>query len=339
MKEFKKEKNLFICEECQRTFVKIDGLSKHIRLNHYSQKTYYDKWLKENDENTCKICKKETTFIGLGKGYKNCCSSDCTKKFRTHKIQATLLLRYGVNSPTKDKTIREKVNKTMIKKYGHKCPMKNEKIQKEIKQNNLKKLEVEYPFQSLKIQEKIIISNLENFGVKNTFQRIDVKNKIKETCMQRYGVENPNNNKKVRDKIEKTCIDKYGVKNPSQNKEVHDKQQKNACYSKKYKNTIINYRASYEYDFLEKFYPVYSDIVNGPTIKYQYKNESRLYFPDFYIPSLNLIVEIKNSYLLKKDKEKIEAKKKYTILNGYNYLIITNKDYSTFSSYLKISPV
>lgn len=45
---------------------------------------------------------------------------------------------------------------------------------------------------------------------------------------------------------------------------------------------------------------------------------------------MNLVVEIKNSYLLSIDKNKIQAKESSAISNGYNYCIIVNKDYKEF---------
>lgn len=39
---------------------------------------------------------------------------------------------------------------------------------------------------------------------------------------------------------------------------------------------------------------------------------SKIYHDNFYIPSLNLVIEIKSSYILKLDKE-IKEKKKYNI--------------------------
>jgi hypothetical protein len=55
---------------------------------------------------------------------------------------------------------------------------------------------------------------------------------------------------------------------------------------------------------------------------------------DFYIPSLNLIVEIKNSHLAEINKEGIEAKKQATIAAGFNYIMIIDKDYTVFELFL-----
>ena len=157
--------------------------------------------------------------------------------------------------------------------------------------------------------QRIEEENLKNFGVKNSYQREDVKEKIKNICLEKHGVEYP-----------------------QQCKEIYDKTQKNACWSKKYKTTNLNYRGSYELDFLKKYYNKFLDLQNGLFIRYTFKNKNKIYFPDFYIPSLNLIIEIKNSFNAKKDKKKIKAKRKATISSGFNYIMIVDKNYIEFES-------
>jgi hypothetical protein len=129
-------------------------------------------------------------------------------------------------------------------------------------------------------------------------------------------------------KYKTTCLNKYGVENPQQTKEIREKSQKTRFEIHNFKNTHIHYRGSYELDFLEKYYDKYPDIQNGPTIRYKYGNKNKIYFPDFFIPSLNLIIECKNSYLMKIAKKEIKLKEKATIANGFNYEIIIDKNYS-----------
>ncbi len=145
------------------------------------------------------------------------------------------------------------------------------------------------------------------------------------TCLERYGY---NTVLKDKDKMKKSIFKKYGVENVSQNKEIFKKIQ--GISLKKFQNTNLWYQGSYELDFLEKYYNKYSNIQRGPAIKYCFNNENKVYHPDFYIPSLNLIIEIKNSYLIKKDKDRIDAKEKATIANGFKYIIVIDKNYSNF---------
>jgi len=46
-----------------------------------SIKDYYDKWIKEDEDDKCKICEKNVKFNGFY-GYSNCCSKPCIKKLR-----------------------------------------------------------------------------------------------------------------------------------------------------------------------------------------------------------------------------------------------------------------
>lgn len=99
---------------------------------------------------------------------------------------------------------------------------------------------------------------------------------------------------------------------------------------------ILYYQGSYELDFLEKFYNKFPDIKRGPSIKYVFNGKNKVYHSDFYIPSLNLIIECKNSYGLKKFKEQIHAKERAAIKQNFNYLIIVNKNYTEFIQRLRI---
>jgi len=434
MKEFKKnQENLFVCEECEKIYVKKENLSRHIRLIHNGQKQYYDKWLKENDEGSCKICSKETEFTGFKKQYKNCCSDKCSYKYTQQEVEKSLLLKYNVKNHFQRKEVQEKSKQTKLEKYeneNYNNPEKNKETNlknhngihsastkeciEKVKQTKLKKYDdenfnnrekakqtnlerygsisytgtsaykesilnnfgVENVFQLDSVKEKCKLTHLENLGVENpgqseickekskqtcfehfgvecSFQAEEVKKKSKQTKKDRYGDENYNNREKskqtclehfgieysfqseeVREKAKQTCLKHFGVEHQLQNKEIFEKQQKTARKLKYYKDTSIYYRGLYEFDFLDKHHDKYPDIINAKSINYIFNNEKHVYHPDFFIPSLNLIVEIKNSYLAKKDKDKIEAKKEATIANGFKYIMIIDKDYIEFDNLL-----
>jgi hypothetical protein len=263
----KNQKNEFVCEDCKRTFKQFSNLSRHIGLKH-NQKEYYDKYLKEKNENICPICGNNNLYLNRwDRGYKKTCSKKCANILRTQLGQASLLKKYGVNNIAKVKHIRQKINKTMLRRYGNICPLQNSVIHEKVKQHNINKYGVEYPFQSDEIQQKVI----------NKFSSFN-----------------------------------------------------------KFKDTNLYYQTSYEKDFLEKYYYLFPDIERGKCIKYIFRKKQTYYLPDFYIPSLNLIVEIKNSYLAKRDKTQILAKKKATISNGFNYIMITNKRYNKFEKLINL---
>jgi len=337
MKIFKKVNNNFICEECEKTFKDKICLSKHINKYHNIKK-YYDKWLKNKNEEKCKICSKKTEFIGI-KGYKNCCSKKCSNQYIQIQTEKGCIRIYGVKSTLQIKQFRDKGKQTKLEKYSN----KNYTNRKKAKCTCLNKYSVDNPAKSEKIKEKIKQTKKNKYG-DETYNNIE---KMKDTKQNKYGYEYYTNREKCkqtkmekyndeyytnRKKAEETMLQKYGVRYSAQNKEINEKGQKTRFEIHKYKNTNIWYQGSYELDFLEKYYDKYPDIERGPSIKYLFEGKNKVYHSDFYIPFLNLIVEIKNSYLFKIDKEKIKLKEKATINKGYNYIIITDKNYDEFNN-------
>lgn len=59
-----------------------------------------------------------------------------------------------------------------------------------------------------------------------------------------------------------------------------------------------------------------------PTIKYDYfENKERVYHPDIYVKSQNLLVEVKSDYTFCSEKEKNLAKWKAAFSSEYNFEI------------------
>lgn len=64
-------------------------------------------------------------------------------------------------------------------------------------------------------------------------------------------------------------------------------------------------------------------------IKYIFEGKKHYYFPDFRIQTDNLVIEVKSSYILKRQGvEKNKAKRDATISAGYNYLMVMDNDFS-----------
>src|ERR1035437_2660739 len=232
MKEFRKNnEGLLVCEECGKTF-KTSGLQQHIRTIHCSNKDYYDKWLKNENDSICKICGASTLYIEGLKGYFNYCCKECGKKLHYINLKLSNLKKYGVENQFQSEEIKEKSRQTKLKKYGDENYRNPEKFKK---------------------------TCLEKYGVEHISQLNEIKKRKKQTCLKNYGVEAgfTDVNKRIQ-----TCIQHFGTENPSQNPEIHKKQQESGFKSKKFKNTNIYYRGTYEFDFLEKYYKKYPDIQN-----------------------------------------------------------------------------
>jgi predicted nuclease of restriction endonuclease-like RecB superfamily len=80
---------------------------------------------------------------------------------------------------------------------------------------------------------------------------------------------------------------------------------------------------------LEKFSKIFI-IENAPKIEYYVDGIKRIYFPDFYISELNLIVEIKSSHLYKKYKDSVIRKGEACIEAGFSFILIIDKKYDEF---------
>jgi hypothetical protein len=202
--------------------------------------------------------------------------------------------------------------------------------------------------------QKRIEYYIKNHGVINVFQIEEIKNKSKKTLMKKLGVENPSQSEIIKKKKSETTFKNYGVVNPMQSKEVQNTYKKtmNLLYNVdwpmqnahslqkaqkasekfiQYKDTNIWYQASYEFDFLEKYYNMFkNDMKRGPTISYEYKGEKVHYHSDFLIVSMNLIIEVKSTYFYNDIKDTI---KKDAVENlGYKYIMILDKKYDEFNN-------
>ena len=105
--------------------------------------------------------------------------------------------------------------------------------------------------------------------------------------------------------------------------------------------SITKVSSTYEHDFLSYVEEVYnfkkSDFSEPPTIYYKEDGTTKFYIPDFYIPNLNLIIEIKGSniHYQERDEARELIKKNATIKEGFNYVQINDKLYTSFNIFFK----
>lgn len=79
------------------------------------------------------------------------------------------------------------------------------------------------------------------------------------------------------------------------------------------------------------------DIVYSPKrIRYDFEGKRCYYYPDFYIPKYNLIIEIKSSWIYKKQGiEKNDAKYSATTDMLYNFIMVQDNDFSPFVDFIR----
>ena len=217
--------------------------------------------------------------------------------------------------------------------YKNTCSSKcsNEYRAQKIKKSVQDKYDVDNVYQIKTVKDKRNTTMKIRYGAEQASNCECLKEKRKQTFINIWGVNAYVITSEFKQKRKMTMLKKYGVENNSQNIENFEKGQKTRLTIKQFKNTNVWYQGSYELDFLEKYHDKFSDIKRSHSIKYIFENKNKVYHPDFYIPSLNLIIECKNKWLYERDKIKIEAKKKATIANGFNYIIILDKDYNDFN--------
>lgn len=108
-------------------------------------------------------------------------------------------------------------------------------------------------------------------------------------------------------------------------------------------NFKFTYTGTYEHEFLE-FLDIFLNWspkdLHSPcpfVIEYQYKGKRHFYIPDFYIPSLNLVIEVKsfeNKHYRERDIEQEKAKDLAVKKGKYNYFKVHDKYYDDFFDYL-----
>lgn len=249
------------------------------------------------------------------------------KKCQNHKSFKTNLKKFGFKSVAQSEQIKEKSKQISLEKYGFKCSSQNEEVKEKIKNTNLERYGgtlMGSPMLNKRWKQII----LERYGVGHISQNVEVKEKTKNTNLERYGgtlMGSPILSKKIK----KIFLEKYGVENPAQNLEIHNRIVRTSFLVKKFKETDLRYQGSYELDFLNK----YSDsinIKNGMTIRYKFNDLKKIYFPDFYIKELNLIIEIKSQWTYDIYLPKNLAKQEQCLKDGYQYIFIIDKNYTEF---------
>lgn len=159
------------------------------------------------------------------------------------------------------------------------------------------------------------------------------REKSNETCLEKYGVENVSQSEIIKKIKIKTCLQNYGVEHPLQSDKIYLKLLSDSFNLKKHESNLY-YQSGYEKDFLDKYYKKIK-IERGNQIWFNYKNKNIVYYPDYYLPEYNLIIEIKSDYYYRKKLNLNIAKKINTEKQGYNFLFIIDKKYEKLDKIIK----
>jgi hypothetical protein len=258
-------------------------------------------------------------------------SSICIKCIEI-KRKATNIERYGRENCFQNEEIKDKIKATNIERYGCENPMQNEDVKAKTKETWKINYGKEHPMQSKEIQDKSKASNMGKYGVDYYVQSEEFKTKYKETCLEKYGVENYVQSEEYKIKSKTTCLEKYGVEHPMQNPGIFDNLIKKLYKRKEYifpSGKVVSLQG-YEPYYMDKMLELYdeteilTDAIDMPEFWYYMHNSSvpRIYYPDFYIPKDNLVVEIKSTWTFSIDISKNMQKFKTVKYSNFNFKVI-----------------
>ena len=291
--------------------IKISELSKnsHSRIDVVCDICFREGSVKYQDYNIATNNSTDTYYCTKCKNIKS--NKTCIEKniglYNSKDMKDAMLKKYNVDNISKLDYIKDKKKETTLKNYGVDLPAKSEVVRDRMKK-----------------------TCLEKYGVENVMYNEDIKEKLKSVIFNKYGVYNTFLSDEIKDKIKETFNEKYGVNHQMQVQEIFMKQQKSGFKLQLHEGTQLQYRGTYEKDFLDFCFNNNIVVKNGKRIKYFFENKDHYYFSDYYIESKNLIVEIKSSWTYNKYIDKNLVKQKTTIKNGYNYMFIIDKEYEKF---------
>lgn len=287
----------------------------------------------------CSFCNKREQVINE-KGYMGRCGhSQCrtdflkingipyfSEKSTKKRIKNTDWIKFGENVKKRHWTYTkesDKVKEKMRKNWS-------ERTKKQIKDR----------------KEKYISTMMEKYGVKSSL--VLPKTRIKtESSKVRKIVGDKNReawkNKSEEEKhkhvlkISKTYKERTGYDHPLQNPKVRKQMLRKSFLTTKVNENLFC-QGSYEKDFVEKYLYKFPSLVNAKSVRYFFNGKDHIYFPDFFIKELNLVIEIKSTWTFDENGKNIElrnknfAKWKAVKNEGYEFIMIMNKNYEKFES-------
>lgn len=296
-------KNLMFTNHCSNKCTQLDSETK-IKF----KQTCLEKYGVDAPMKSSKIKEKSKQVCLEKYGVENISQFFETKE----KYKQTCLEKYGVDNPFKlektkinshSKEAKEKQRKTCLEKYGVENSFQSKEVRQKYKENYKRKYGVENPFQNEMIKEKIKQTCLEKYGVDKASKSDVIKEKCKQTCLKKYGVEFTFQNKEIQNKGKQTCLEKYGV----------DRAIKNPIISNKAINTRIKNHTWSSSKTEEELYLYIKE--KFPSVKRQYKEERYPYFCDFYIPELDLFLELNGTWTHGNHPYDMNSKEDNSILN------------------------
>ena len=226
---------------------------------------------------------------------------------------------------------RENMKKTFLDKYGYDNQNKNADVIKKRENTCIQKYGVAHPLSAMCTIQKRENTCIKKYGCKNAFQNENIKSKYRKTCLERYGYEYASSSLEFREKV------------------INTKKNNNTLNSSKIEDEIFKYLSDH-----------------FQNTQRNYKSEKYPFMCDFYIPELELFIELNAHWThggepfnskLKKHKDIIKLwtnknnkfyksainvwsiidvnKRKIAKSNNINYLEIFSGDYNYIVSIIE----
>jgi hypothetical protein len=236
----------------------------------------------------CKNCNVKYTKFNSNKwNYLDYCSVKCQRNSSQVKenLERTLQKKYGdgIKNPFQANEVKETIKKRMIDKYGidHNFKMK-EKLKEVIKN----KYNVDHYSQTAEFKEKYRTRMQKQFGVDHYSQTTEFREKFKQTCLARLGVEHPMHDPDLLDIVLHKLHKFKDFTLPS------GKIVKLQGYEPEVLEVILKSFDENDIYIGKKHIRKQTGIIEY----YDFNGSLRNYFPDFYIKSINKIIEVKSTW-------------------------------------------
>lgn len=293
------------CLICSGEYKNPKALSSHLNLSHkISSKQYFDTFIKTETDSICIFCGGKTNYRNFTVGYLKTCSKKCDilykkknnllPKYWLGKTQPQEMIIKRINN-TDQKQKEENRKRTFLERYGVLCY--GETHAGRINASNTfkgKKLQRSQCHQQKIIESKRLNGTLQHS--EETKRKISIALSGENNSFRKY----LNNGGKI---------------------------PKNSGGISGYYGDLY-FRSSLELSFIhyykEKGYTILSAENNNYKVIYFVDEKEKVYYPDFFVVELDLIIEIKPYNLLNYYNNKLKLHAAQKLFN--NFKILTEKD-------------
>ena len=233
----------------------------------------------------------------------------------------------------------EKYKKVCLEKYGVDNYAKTQEFKEHCKATCIEKYGVEYSSQNETVKAKKRTNNLEKYGHEYTFAVPELIKKRQNTCLRKYGVSNPSKLPEIHEKQCQTMLERYGQKYYARTEAFKNwiKEHANELIRKRnttmLKNGTLNESAE-ELKVFNLLKDKYPDTIH----QYMHKGLDP-YTCDFYIPSLNLVIDFNghythnyrpyNSDMDKEELKELLSKGRFEIIYTWTILDVRKRELAT----------